>query len=180
MKKNLVVSIALAGALLAAASAHAEVRHVADTNEVAATVDVNNSTIGASLGHWFSDNVGASIGLSSGNSFTITEIRGTYLIDKPFDIARYPALPYVGAGFISISGPTYSVGGASSQSNGSGVEIFGGVQWQTPWVKNLLFRAEARISTATVDTTVNFGGGAIRYDAGYNNVSALASAVYQF
>jgi hypothetical protein len=180
MKKNLVVSIALAGALLAAASAHAEVRHVADTNEVAATVDVNNSTIGASLGHWFSDNIGASIGLSSGNSFTITEIRGTYLIDKPFDIARYPALPYVGAGFISISGPTYSVGGASSQSNGSGVEIFGGVQWQTPWVKNLLFRAEARISTATVDTTVNFGGGAIRYDAGYNNVSALASAVYQF
>jgi hypothetical protein len=180
MKKNLVVSIALAGALLAAASAHAEVRHVSDTNEVAATVDVNNSTIGASLGHWFSDNIGASIGLSSGNSFTITEIRGTYLIDKPFDIARYPALPYVGAGFISISGPTYSVGGASSQSNGSGVEIFGGVQWQTPWVKNLLFRAEARISTATVDTTVNFGGGAIRYDAGYNNVSALASAVYQF
>ncbi|OIR16039.1 hypothetical protein GALL_35430 [mine drainage metagenome] len=180
MKKNLVVSVALAGALLAAASAHAEVRHVADTNEVAGTVDVNNSTIGASLGHWFSDNIGASIGLSNGNSFTTTEIRGTYLIDKPFDIARYPALPYVGAGFISISGPTYSFGGASAQSKGSGLEIFGGVQWQTPWVKNLLFRAEARFSTATVDTTVNFGGGAYRYDAGYNNVSALASAVYQF
>ncbi len=180
MKKNLVVSISLAGALLAAASAHAEVRHVADTNEVAATVDVNNSTIGASLGHWFSDNIGASIGLSNGNSFTTTEIRGTYLIDKPFDIARYPALPYVGAGFMSISGPTYAFGGASSQSKGSGLEIFGGVQWQTPWVKNLLFRAEARISTATVDTTVNSGVGAYRFDAGYNTVSALASAVYQF
>lgn len=180
MKKNLVVSVALAGALLAAASAHAEVRRVADTNEVAGTVDLSNSTIGASIGHWFSDNFGASIGLSSGNSFTITEIRGTYLIDKPFNIAHSPALPYVGAGFISINGPTYSFGGASSQSKGSGLEIFGGVQWQTPWVKNLLFRGEARLSTATVDTTVNFGAGANKYDAGFTTVSALASAVYQF
>lgn len=180
MKKNLVVSVALAGALLAAASAHAEVRHVADTNEVAGTVDLNNSTIGASLGHWFSDNIGASIGLSNGNSFTTIEARGTYLIDKPFDIARSPALPYVGAGFISISGPTYSFGGASAQSKGSGLEIFGGVQWQTPWVKNLLFRGEARLSTVTVDTTVNFGGVGRRFDSGYNTLSALASAVYQF
>ena len=78
MKKNLVVSVALAGALLAAASAHAEVRHVADTNEVVGTVDVNNSTIGASVGHWFSDNIGASIGLSNGNGFTTTEVRGTF------------------------------------------------------------------------------------------------------
>ncbi|OIR11580.1 hypothetical protein GALL_70750 [mine drainage metagenome] len=180
MKKNLVISVALAGALLAAASAHAEVRHVADTNEVAGTVDLNNSTIGASLGHWFSDDIGASVGLSNGNSFTTIEVRGTYLIDKPFNIAHSPAIPYVGAGFISISGPTYSLGGASSQSKGSGLEIFGGVQWQTPWVKNLLFRGEARVSTAKVDTTVNFGGAAYRYDPGYNSVSALASAVYQF
>lgn len=177
MKKNLMISVALTGALLVAASAHAEVRRVADTNEVAGTVDVNNSTIGASLGHWFSDNIGASIGLSNGNSFTAIEVRGTYLIDKPFNIAHSPALPYVGGGFISINGPTYSLGGASAQSKGSGLEIFGGVQWQTPWVKNLLFRGEARLSTVTVDTTV---GGSGRYDAGYNTLSALASAVYQF
>ncbi len=180
MKKQMLVSAALAGALLVAASAQAEVQRVANTNEVAGTVDVNNSTMGVSVGHWFSDNIGASLGVSDGNGFATTVLRGTYLIDKPFSIAKSPALPYAGVGFASITGPNYSFGGTSAQTKGSGLEFFGGVQWQTPWVKSLLFRAEARYSTVKVETTINFGGGAYRYDAGYNSLSALASAVYQF
>ncbi len=179
MKKQWMISAVVAGVLLTA-SAHAEVLRVANTNEVAGVVDVSNSTLGASVGHWFSDNVGASLGLGNGNNFNSVELRGTYLINKTFEIARYPARPYAGIGFLSVDGPTYSVAGASGQATGSGLEIFGGVQWQTPWVKNLLFRAEGRLSTVKVETTVNFGGGSYHYDAGYNNFSALASAVYQF
>src|SRR5512135_1264841 len=180
MKKQLMVSAVLAGALLAAAPVQAEVLRVANTNEVAGVVDLNNSTVGASVGHWFSNEIGASLGLSNGNNFDLIELRGTYLIDKPFNIAKQPARPYAGIGLISVTGPTYNFAGASSQAKGSGLEIFGGVEWQTPWVKNLVFRGEARLSSVKVETTIDAGGGSYHYDAGYNSFTALASAVYQF
>jgi hypothetical protein len=178
MKNILFAYVGLIGFLFGSATAHAGRLDVAGTTDVYGQVTAQNSSVGAGGEYWFTNNVGIGGGISGGiGNFDVINVRALLLLDNEFNIANSPARPFASAGLAIVHGPSYLGYG---QTKGSGLEISGGVLWETPWVKNLYFRPEVIVHLFNVKTTYTNAGGSYTYDPGYRNVDAMFAAVYRF
>jgi hypothetical protein len=177
MKNKLVALIGMAGSLLlSSATAQAAGLELAGTTDVYAQAVAQNFGVGVGGEHWFSNNIGIGGGISGGQDYQVLNVRALFLLDTDFKIVDSPAQPFGSAGLALVQGPSYSFAGMTSQSTGAGPEISGGVQWQTPWVKNLYLRPELIVHLFKVKTTINN----VVFDSGYNGLDLMFSAAYRF
>jgi hypothetical protein len=118
-------------------------------------INVLNLGVGPCAEYWMRDNLGIMAAVGMLFDFTSISVRGTYLLDHTFDIFGYPACPYLGAGFASVKGPDYDLGGGSKvEQEGSGMEIYTGLLHPASYItKNLYLRWELILSTFELETT---------------------------
>jgi len=133
-----------------------------------------NFGIGPSVEYWPTNNIGISASFGSLSDYTSYGIRGSYLFDNKFDLFGTPTRPYLGAGFSSVTGPKYSFETVTSETKGSGIEMYGGILQQAS--ENIYLRTEFIYSTFDVTTTINDW----EYDAGYGGFSLGFGVVYYF
>ncbi len=138
-----------------------------------------NFGLGPNVEYWLTDNIGMSASYGALADFTSYGIRGNYLFDNKFDLFGFSTRPYVGAGFSSVTGPKYSVGTYTSETKGSGVEMYGGVFQQ--YTEDIYLRTEFVFSTIDVTTTIDDPYlGKKDFDAGYGAFSFGVGIVYYF
>lgn len=145
-------------------------------------VNFLNFGVGPSVEYWATENIGISGSAGVLADFTSYGIRGNYLFDKKLDIFGLPTRPYLGIGFASITGPKYSFWGVTSETKGSGIEIYGGLLHSAPYIhKSVYLRAEFIFSTINVKTSITAPyWGTQTFDAGYGAFSLGWAIIYYF
>ncbi len=148
-------------------------------------VNFLNFGMGPNVEYWATENIGISGGIGAIADFTSYGVRGNYLFSKDLTIYEYPTRPYLGVGFASITGQEYSYGGVTSETKGSGMEVYAGLLQPAPYIhKSVYLRAEFVYSmidvTTTIDYTVLGSTYSMDYDAGYSAFSIGWGIVYYF
>lgn len=186
-KKMLVLALAvmvLLASLSMASDGYAEDFNLGGRFGVGIQLNALNFGIGPSVEYWPTNNIGISASFGSLSDYTSYGIRGSYLFDNKFDLFGTPTRPYLGAGFSSVTGPKYSFETVTSESKGSGIEIYGGILQQASFLqqasKNIYVRTEFIYSTFDVTTTIDAPSVKREFDAGYGGFSLGFGVVYYF
>lgn len=145
-------------------------------------VNFLNFGLGPSVEYWGTENIGISGSIGAVADFTSYGIRGNYLFDRKLDIFGLPTRPYLGIGYASITGPEYSFWGVTSETKGSGIEIYAGLLRPARYIyENVYTSVEFTYSTINVETTITAPYiGSQTFDAGYNDFSIGWKIVYYF
>lgn len=163
-------------------TAHAEEFPRQGTIGAALNMNVLNFGLGPGIEYWATSNINISGGLGALADFTSYGIRGNYLFNNEFKIFGIPARPLGGIGYTSIQGPEESYAGVSAETEGSGIEIYGGFLQPAPYIsKNVFIRPEFVYSTVKLEGTATYLGEKLAtVEADYSAFSLGFGIVYYF
>lgn len=185
MKKIVIVAcVAVALSLNLVEIACAEELSVARRFGAGIQANLLNLGIGPSAEYWATENVGLMAAVGALADYTTFLIRGNYLLNNTFDVAGYPARPYLGIGFAHVKGPEYDFGfGSKVEQDGSGAEIYAGLLHSASYItENLYFRGEFVLSTLTLETSASdpYTGISVKHEADWSFFSIGWGVTYYF
>ena len=160
---------------------------VANRLSIGLLSNIMNFGVGPSVEYWATENLGIMGSIGAGWGLTSFTIRGSYLLNNTFFIAKVPIRTYLGIGYTKIKGQEASVPVVFEEievkTGGSGALIFVGLIQQATFLhKKVFLREEFSYSTFDVGTDIDYSSpiGGTRVSSGYRAFSFSFGIAYFF